>query len=70
MKFICTEFWKYTFSKQVDNLKTNNSGTFIFIDEQFKFIARASSKDHDSKEFKEKIKCYEAFVIGLVRGAL
>jgi hypothetical protein len=33
MKFMCTEFWKYTFSKQVDNLKTNNSGTFIFIDE-------------------------------------
>lgn len=70
MKFICTEFWKYTFSKQVDNLRTNNQGTFILTDEAFKFIARISSADHESREFKEKIKCYESFVIGLIKGAL
>ena len=70
MKFICTEFWKFTFSKQVDNLRTNNSGTFIFTDEAFKFIARVSSNDHESVEYKQKIKCYESFIIGLVKGAL
>ena len=70
MKFICTEFWKFVFSKQVDNLRTNNSGTFIFTDEAFKFIARVSSSDHETPEFKQKIKCYEAFIIGLVKGAL
>lgn len=70
MKFICTEFWKFTFAKQVDNLRTNNSGTFIFTDESFKFIARVSNNDHESKEYKQKIKCYESFVIGLIKGAL
>lgn len=70
MKFICTEFWKFTFSKGVDNLRTNNAGTFIMTDEAFKFIARVSNKDHESREFKEKIKCYEGFVIGVISGAL
>lgn len=70
MKFICTEFWKFTFSKQVDNLRTNNSGTFIFTDEAFKFIARVSNADNESKEFKQKIKCYESFVVGMIKGAL
>ena len=70
MKFICTEFWKFTFSKQVDNLRTNNIGTFILTDDSFKFIARVSASDHDSPEFKQKIKCYEMFVVGLIKGAL
>ena len=70
MKFICTEFWKYTFSKQVDNLKTNNAGTFIFIDEHFKFIARVSNHDNEGKEYRDKVRCYEMFVIGLIKGAL
>ena len=39
-------------------------------DESFKFIARVSSSDHESKEFKDKIKCYESFVVGLIKGAL
>ena len=70
MKFICTEFWKFTFSKQVDNLRTNNVGTFIMTDEAFKFIARVSSSDNESKEFRDKIKCYESFICGLIKGAL
>ncbi len=70
MQLICTESWKFTFSKQADNLRTNNTGTFILTDDAFTFIARVSSSDHDSKEFKDKIKCYEAFVIGLLKGAL
>lgn len=70
MKFICTEFWKFTFSKAVDNLRTNNAGTFIMTDEAFKFIARVSGKDHESKEYKEKIRCYEAFIVGMIRGAI
>ena len=70
MKFICTEFWKFTFSKPVDNLRTNNQGTFIFTDEAFRFIARLSNNDHESKEYKQKAKCYESFVAGLIKGAL
>ncbi|CDW86850.1 UNKNOWN [Stylonychia lemnae] len=70
MKFICTEFWKFTFSKQVDNLRTNNTGTYIFTDEAFKFTGRVSNNDHESKEYKQKIKCYESFVVGLIIGAL
>ena len=70
MKFLCTEFWKYVFSKQVDNLRTNNTGTFILNDDQFKFIARVSNNDMESKEYKDKVRCYEMFVIGLIRGAL
>ena len=70
MKFMCTEFWKFAFSKQVDNLRTNNSGTFILIDDAFKLIGRVSNNDNESKEFKDKVKCYEHFVVGLVRGAL
>ena len=70
IKFVCTEFWKYTFSKQIDNLRTNNSGTFIFVDDSFKFIGRVSNHDHESREYKEKIKLYENFVVGLLKGAL
>jgi trafficking protein particle complex subunit 6 len=67
---VCTEFWKFTFSKGVDNLRTNNAGTFIVTDEAFKFIARVSNRDNESREYKDKIKCYESFVIGMLRGAL
>ena len=67
---MCMEFWKYVFSKQVDNLRTNNAGTFILIDDHFKFIGRVSNHDHESQEYKDKVKCYETFVIGLLKGAL
>jgi hypothetical protein len=40
------------------------------IDDGFKLIGRVSSSDHESKEFKNKIKCYENFVLGMIRGAL
>lgn len=39
-------------------------------DDAFKFIARISCADHESREFKDKIRCYEAFVVGMIRGAL
>jgi len=70
MKFLCTEFWKFAFSKSVDNLRTNNAGTFIILDDAFKLIGRLSSKDHESQEFKDKILCYESFVIGMITGAI
>ena len=70
MKYVCTNFWKYVFGKQVDNLRTNNSGTFIFIDESFKFIARLSCADPYSPAYVAKVRCYEAYVIGLIKGAL
>ena len=31
MKYICKEFWSLLFTKQVDNLRTNNSVIFIFF---------------------------------------
>jgi len=70
VKFLCTEFWKFAFSKGVDNLRTNNAGTFIIVDDAFKFLARVSCKDHESKEYQEKIAFYEAFIIGMIIGAL
>ena len=70
MKFICTEFWKFTFAKQVDNLRTNNAGTFIFTDEAFRLTGRISNAKPDGKELRQKLKCYEYFVAGLVKGAL
>lgn len=51
-------------------MRTNNAGTFIVTDEAFKFIARVSNRDNESREYKDKIKCYESFVIGMLRGAL
>ena len=51
-------------------MRTNNSGTFILIDDSFKLIARVSNSDMESQDFKDKIKCYETFVVGLVKGAL
>lgn len=54
----------------MDNLRTNNSGTFIFNDDGFKFIARVSNHDMESKEYKEKVACYEIFVVGLIKGGL
>lgn len=70
MKFLCTEFWKFTFAKSVDNLRTNNAGTFILTDDAFKFIARVSTRDHESKEYKDKIRCYESFIVGVIKGAI
>ena len=51
-------------------MRTNNSGTFILIDDSFKLVGRISSSDHESKEFKNKIKCYENFIMGMLKGAL
>jgi len=33
IKFICVDVWQFVFAKKIDHLKTNNSGTFILIDE-------------------------------------
>ena len=70
MKFPCTEFWKFAFSKSVDNLRTKNAGTFIILDDAFKLIGRLSSKDHESQEFKDKILCYASFMIGMITCAI
>jgi hypothetical protein len=32
MKFICRDVWKGLFGKQMDNLRTNHTGTFVLVD--------------------------------------
>jgi len=70
IKYICKEFWGFAFQKPVDNLKTNNQGTFIIIDRHFKLIGRVANEDKDNQAYKDKIKCYECFVVGVVKGAV
>lgn len=31
MKYVCKEFWTSLFSKQIDNLRTNNSARFFLF---------------------------------------
>mmetsp|Transcript_103055 Transcript_103055/g.142598 ORF Transcript_103055/g.142598 Transcript_103055/m.142598 type:complete len:80 (-) Transcript_103055:94-333(-) len=70
MKFICTEFWPYLFTYRIAKLSTNNSGTYMLTDDKFKFIARLSCDDHYSSAFKCKLRCFEAFIAGILSGAL
>jgi hypothetical protein len=37
------EFWITLFSKQIDNLRTNNSGIFVLQDNNFRFLSQISS---------------------------
>lgn len=43
MKFICRDVWKLLYSKQMDNLRTNHSGTFVLIDHNFRLISNMAS---------------------------
>lgn len=76
-------FWPYLFGKQVDNLKTNNAGTFVLLDQNFKFLGRISSEyrqpgssDEDAdpslgyQAAVDRQRTYSYYVIGLIKGAL
>lgn len=46
----CKEFWTFAHGKRVDALKTNNKGTFVFHDDQFRAMrgVRCSSSSAGS----------------------
>uniref|UniRef100_A0A0N4ZYL3 Trafficking protein particle complex subunit 6B n=1 Tax=Parastrongyloides trichosuri TaxID=131310 RepID=A0A0N4ZYL3_PARTI len=66
MKFICRDFWSYVFSKQADNLKTNNQGIFVIFDNKFAFLINFSH----GKQFVSKSGNFLALPSGIIRGAL
>ncbi|CEF64277.1 Transport protein particle (TRAPP) component family and NO signalling/Golgi transport ligand-binding domain-containing protein [Strongyloides ratti] len=66
MKFICKEFWLFIFSKQADNLKTNNQGIFVIFDNKFSLLMNFSH----GKRFVSKSGYYLALPSGIIRGAL
>lgn len=83
IKFICVSFWPYLFGKQVDNLKTNNAGTFVLLDQNFKFLGRISSEYRQPGSSGEEAdpslgfqaavdrqRTYSYYVVGLIKGAL
>lgn len=43
IKFVCKEFWSTIFGKQADTLRTNNQGTYVLIDNQFRFILKITN---------------------------
>ena len=40
------------------------------IDSSFRFFARLSSDDEESKEYKNTRKVFEAFITGIVKGSI
>eukprot|EP00871_Galdieria_phlegrea_P002421 jgi/Galph1/317/GphlegSOOS_G5070.1 len=65
VKFICKEFWVSVFNKQIDNLKTNNKGTYVLSDKIFKNLLHVS----ETPDSYGQVEDYVIFPAGLVRGA-
>tara|TARA_B110000285_G_C14932345_1_gene517926 strand:+ start:554 stop:790 length:237 start_codon:yes stop_codon:yes gene_type:complete len=67
------QFWQYVFGKQIDNLKTNNSGTFVLYDTN-KFLGRISSaplpNGQKNPDCLDRQITYSFYIIGLIKGAL
>ncbi|KAK4524984.1 hypothetical protein GAYE_SCF07G2888 [Galdieria yellowstonensis] len=66
VKFICKEFWTATFQKQIDNLKTNNKGTYVLSDKIFKRLVHVS----ETPDSVGQIEDYMVFPLGMIKGAL
>lgn len=69
MKFICKELWVLLYKKQMDNLKTNHRGTFVLIDNNFKYCQRMSTA-YGSADTLKKATPYLWFPVGIIRGVL
>lgn len=67
MKFICKDFWKFLFKKQINNLKTNNRGTFILIDLNFKLF---ENLNQENINFNNYVNYYLNFINGIISGIL
>ena len=74
----CKEFWQETFGKRVDNLKTNNRGTFVLTDAHFRWtrhLKPAAAAHHPggaaaAAALAEAAAAHARFPAGLLRGAL
>jgi len=66
MKYLCKDYWTALFSKQIDNLRTNNSGIFVLQDNSFRLLAQISNEE-ESNEVSQLI---ASFACGLLRGTL
>jgi len=66
IKFLCKDFWTETFGKQVDNLRTNHRGTYVLIDNKFRWLTRMSlvGQNEDLRRIFTALPC------ALLRGAL
>ncbi|GJQ08310.1 hypothetical protein GpartN1_g101.t1 [Galdieria partita] len=65
VKFICKEFWIATFQKQVDNLKTNNKGTYVLSDKRFRSLLHISETPDSIGQLED----YIVFPLGIIKGA-
>ena len=55
MKYICKEFWINMFGKQIDNLRTNNSGIFVLQDNNFKHVSLLSSSNESTANVSKNV---------------
>ncbi|EME31805.1 Trafficking protein particle complex subunit 6B [Galdieria sulphuraria] len=65
VKFICKEFWIATFQKQIDNLKTNNKGTYVLSDKRFRSLLHVS----ETPDAIGQLEDYIIFPLGIIKGA-
>ncbi|CAN6618384.1 hypothetical protein TRVA0_007S01706 [Trichomonascus vanleenenianus] len=68
MKFICKELWVVLYRKQIDNLKTNHRGTYVLIDNNFKYCQRMATESQSTT--LARATPYLWFPMGLIRGVL
>uniref|UniRef100_A0A5S6R232 Trafficking protein particle complex subunit 6B n=1 Tax=Trichuris muris TaxID=70415 RepID=A0A5S6R232_TRIMR len=65
-KFMCKEFWKSIFGKQVDSLKTNHQGVYVITDSSFMLMPLFANYG----EFRSEAPRYLALSRGIIGGAL
>ncbi|XP_020274778.1 trafficking protein particle complex subunit 6B-like [Asparagus officinalis] len=84
IKFLCKDFWSKLFKKQIDNLKTNNRGTYVLQDNRFSWLkhipADFSMENMDSPAYSHQsssndkmnhaMSLHLYFPCGIIRGAL
>lgn len=68
MKFICTDLWKYVYEKQIDTLRTNNQGTYVLTDNNFRPLTFFGAEG--ILQYYAICSRFIAFPCGIVRGAL
>ena len=69
-RFLCLDVWTYIFNHKATGLKSNAQGACLISDDKFEFLARLSTDDTESQEYKDKLKVYQQFVAGLIKGVL
>lgn len=67
MKFICKDFWKLLFKKQINNLRTNHRGTFVLVDSNFRLIEHLHMNHPQVNNY---IGYYLSYVDGIIKAVL